>query len=103
MLAGRGREKINGSAHFVQARGRPSLTAGYSERMRTQIPSSPQPLAALPAFTAAELDGALTLTLRGGEHARTLADADLPSGNSAAEIRSGSRAPVAPPGLTLTF
>jgi len=71
--------------------------------MRTQSPSSPQPLAALPAFTAAELDGALTLTLRGGEKARTLADADLPAGNIAAETHGAGRAPVAPPSLTLTF
>jgi len=68
--------------------------------MRTQ-PMPPQPLAVAPAFSAAELEGALTLTLRGGE-ARVLGDAGRPAPETdGAAGRAGS--PGLPPSLTLTF
>ena len=69
------------------------------------MPTQPmplQPLAVAPEFSAAELEGAPTLTLRGGE-ARVLGDAALPDAafGSATE-RAGGLTGV-PPSHTLTF
>lgn len=69
--------------------------------MRTQ-PTSPQPLAVAPALDAAELEGALTLTLRGGE-ACVLHLADRPAAPGAGAAATTVAVLPMQPVVTLTF